>query len=1049
MTPYFQGEQTQAPQQTQSLTMKIKGLYTNVNQLSEAPNGALATADNIWISKDSVAESRRGFAFLPFALPHGNDRADKLGQYQNSLLIHYNDTGTTNNNDTLAYYSNLSGVVNYSGVFAHPDPLLARMRFAESNQNLYFTTAAGVYKNDLITNNPVLAGMYPGLDCNASLSANSSGFFNNNSQVAYRVVWGIQDANQNLNLGAPSQRAQVSNTTGINSNVSLQITIPSGVTTNHFFQVYRSDQAAALFTTATGTIQDITYSAVTAWQGIAGNDITVQYTTGGTAGSEVVTINFSTLTLGGVTYTSVLGGGLGQQVSVTYIGGGTAGAEVVTVNGYAITVQIQSGVSTITQVRTAVNASTAAAALVAATGTSGTTVSTAVQTFLTGGNVSIQIQSGTSTAAQVLEALNLSASALAIISATITGLSTHAQTAAATVTLAGGTVNLVTPDDNMQLVYEANPTSGQISANSVTITDNTPDSLRGAALYTNSTQQGILQQNTRPPYCLDMALFQTCMFFANTQTAQQLFLTILSVGGSSGIQSGDTITVAGVTYTAGSSENVGTNTFQVVTSGSAAQNIANTAYSLVRVINQSSSTTSIYAFYLSGPSDLPGKLMIQARTLGGVSFAVTASAHGSAYSPALPTSGTTVSSTNTQNLNGLMYSKASQPEAVPSLNILYVGSASKPIRRIVPVRNSLFIFKDDGVFRCTGTAGNFAIDTIDTTVVILAPESAVSLNNNCYLLSFQGVVAINDNGAQVMSRPIEDKLVALEGADLSSLQAYSFGAGYESERQYHLWTVSNAGETTGTQCFVWNTFTKTWTRSTRQQNHAIVLTSDNKMYAVSALSNGISQERKNFTYTDYTDEAYSITINSVGGGGATLTLADASNVVAGDMIYTSLAISAIVASVNYATGVCTMATTISGWSAGSASLLKSIPCLMEWLPNAAGNPGYLRQFRECTILFKQNGFNNANLNFYSEISSSVDKVPITGAAAGAWGTFAWGTGSPWGGTVRSKPIRTYVPLEKQRCDLLSVQFQCQNAWATFQVEGLSLIFHQIGERMTN
>lgn len=837
----------------QTLTMKIKGLYTNANELSEAPDGSLKIADNIWISKDSIAEPRRGFAFLPFALPHASDRADKLGQFQNALLIHYNNTGTTNANDTLAYYSNSSGVVNYPGSYAHPDPLLARMKFAESNQNVYFTTASGVYKNDLLTNAPVLAGMYQGLDVTPSLSANASGFLANNTQVAYRVVWGITDANTNLILGAPSQRGIVTNASGAQSDVSLAITIPAGVTTSHFFQIYRSSQSASSSTT---------------------------------------------------------------------------------------------------------------------------------------------------------------------------------------------------PGDDMQLVYEANPTSAQITALSVTVVDSVPDSLRGAALYTNSTQQGILQQNDRPPYCLDMALFQTCMFYANTQSAQQLILTILSVGGTSGIQSADTITIAGVTYTAGAAENASTRTFKLVTTGSPAQNINDTALSLIRVINQSASTTAVYAYYLSASSDLPGKMLIRARTVGSASFAVTASAHGSAYSPVLPTSGTTVASSNTANLNGLMYSKASQPESVPALNILYVGSASKPIRRIIPVRNSLFIFKDDGIFRCTGVAGNFAIDTLDTTVQILAPESAVALNNNCYVLTSQGVVAVNDNGAQVMSRPIEDKLVSLEGAALSALQYYSFGVSYESERQYCLWVVSNQGETYATQCFIYNTFTKTWTRSTRQQKHGLVLTADNKLYLLNAGSNGISQERKSFTYADYTDEAYGVTVNAIDSTNTLITLADASLVVPGDMLYQSLAVSAVVSAVNYATGVCTMTTAVTGWVTGATSLLKAIPCLVEWLPVAAGDPAYLRHYREAVLIFRQNGFSSANFNFYSEISSGIESVPFTGSASGSWGNFAWGTGSPWGGVVRSKPYRTYVPLEKQRCALLSIQFQCQNAWATFQLEGLATSFDTIGERVT-
>ena len=91
-------------------------------------------------------------------------------------------------------------------------------------------------------------------------------------------------------------------------------------------------------------------------------------------------------TLGGVTYTAnVIPTGLdslGNGYTVTYTTGATAGAEVVTVVGTDISVQIQSGVSTITQVRTAVNANVSAAALVTATGTSATVVTAVAKTAI-------------------------------------------------------------------------------------------------------------------------------------------------------------------------------------------------------------------------------------------------------------------------------------------------------------------------------------------------------------------------------------------------------------------------------------------------------------------------------------------------------------------------------------------------------------------------------------------------------------------------------------------------------------------------------------------
>ncbi len=86
---------------------------------------------------------------------------------------------------------------------------------------------------------------------------------------------------------------------------------------------------------------------------------------------------FATKVTQGLTLTAVLMGSAGNSISIAFTTGGTAGAEVVSVSGNAISVQIQSGVSTVTQVRTAINASAAAAALVGVTGTSGSAVSAA------------------------------------------------------------------------------------------------------------------------------------------------------------------------------------------------------------------------------------------------------------------------------------------------------------------------------------------------------------------------------------------------------------------------------------------------------------------------------------------------------------------------------------------------------------------------------------------------------------------------------------------------------------------------------------------------
>lgn len=164
---------------------------------------------------------------------------------------------------------------------------------------------------------------------------------------------------------------------------------------------------------ASRVVQDLTYTADTA--GVGGNSITITYTPGAVAGAEVVSVLVNAISVqiedGVSTATNIRdainasgaaaalvnvvisGAGADPQVvqsSTALLGGtnaiGAAGSEVVTVVGNAISVRLQSGVSTVTQVRTAVNASAPAAALVLATGTSGSPVTApSAATFLAGG----------------------------------------------------------------------------------------------------------------------------------------------------------------------------------------------------------------------------------------------------------------------------------------------------------------------------------------------------------------------------------------------------------------------------------------------------------------------------------------------------------------------------------------------------------------------------------------------------------------------------------------------------------------------------------------
>jgi Protein of unknown function (DUF3383) len=74
----------------------------------------------------------------------------------------------------------------------------------------------------------------------------------------------------------------------------------------------------------------------------------------------------ASLVIQNVNYTAVATGVGGNAITIAYTTGGVAGSEVVTVNSNAISVQIASGISTAAQIAAAVNASGAASALVTA-----------------------------------------------------------------------------------------------------------------------------------------------------------------------------------------------------------------------------------------------------------------------------------------------------------------------------------------------------------------------------------------------------------------------------------------------------------------------------------------------------------------------------------------------------------------------------------------------------------------------------------------------------------------------------------------------------------
>ena len=825
----------------QTLSIKPRGRQTYPNQLSEVEPGAMVVAQNVVLDRDCVVEMRRGMKQYSTALTFGQTkRMNAFYDFLDTLIVHYDNK--------FAYDTDGAGTLaDYSGTYSPPTGANV-IRSAQSNGNIYFATAAGVKKLEAVAGSIASAGIPQALD-GVGVTSGGSGWMTNNTQVAYRIVWGIEDTNKNLILGAPSQRIVTVNSSGGTRDVALTFTIPAGITTSHFYQVYRSVMSA----------------------GVA-----------------------------------------------------------------------------------------------------------------------------------------------------------------------------IDPNDELGLIYENNPTAGEITAKSITITDITPEGLRGATLYASPSQEGIEQSNYEPPLCRDICNFKNHTFYANTISKHRYFLTIISVGGT-GLVVNDTVTIAGVTYTAKAAEAVASGQFLCETGLTAAENIDATAISLVKVINQYATNTSVYAYYISGYNDLPGQIMIEERTLGGAAFAITSS-RSNAWNPVLPTSGTTESSTNSEGKNAIMVSKYLQPESVPLVNILYAGAADKNIIRLVALRESIFILKEDGIYRITGdTINNFAVSLFDDTVELLAQETAVPFNNQVFCMTNQGVVAVSETGVAIVSRAMERDF--FERSVFTNF-ANSFAIPYESDRKFILFTLAAETDTFPTEAWVFNAITNAWTGPwPMNRSCGIIMRRDDKLYLGSwhqteANARKIFQERKSFTVNDYADDEVVVSISAV--SGTSITVASSTGISAGWKLKQGARTSIITAVPD---GTHITVTDSLSWELSAATAYKPIEVDVEFIPDSAQNPGILKQFTDCTLFFEEAEFAALTVGFSSNFSTGAEEVTVESETEGPWGLFMWG-GVSWGGGVpRLQPIRTFVPRNKQRCNWLNVHVSHSEALSKFALSGMSLIFEPMSERM--
>ncbi|TGN09983.1 hypothetical protein [Leptospira bandrabouensis] len=599
-------------------------------------------------------------------------------------------------------------------------------------------------------------------------------------------------------------------------------------------------------------------------------------------------------------------------------------------------------------------------------------------------------------------------------------------------------VNLdVEPSDELKLAGVHNITSTDLTNGYINFQDKTIPEMLGVSLYTNQSQESLVNANDPPPFAKDMTQYKNFTLYANTKLVGRAEFNFLGVGGD-GFNPSNTITIDNVTYI-GSTGNISALAqFEIVTSGTPARNIEETAYNFVNVVNSYPGNTSHYAFYTSSANDIPGNVTIETRSTGADAISITSN-KGTAFQPDLTTP---LLTDNDTSPNKIYISKADQPEAVPPANFVTCGSKNFPIKRIIALRESVYIFKQDGIFMLSGEDFvSFRVNLLDDSTQLIAPNSAISFNNSVFAFTDQGIISVSDSGVEVVSYDIESPLIQLLSNSNINL---SFGVGYESERSYILFVPETSDLTACNIAYVFNQFTNTFTKWNVGLVKAGVLDrADNRLYFAKS-DNRLLRERKDYKSSDYYDQEIESTLVSYSGN--ELILDDILNEMkVGDSVFQGSR-NALITEIDINTKTITVDKTLDGWLVDEViKVVKPIDVKIITNPITAGNPAKIKQFIESTFLFNNPSFRKLTLSFNTNFNETFVRTDLTSSSREGWGEIPWGQN--WGGnTVSTASFRTLYPANTQRGLWSSIRIESKQAFNSFELMGISVICSDISER---
>ncbi len=998
----------------------FSGLFIQQNSFS-VPDGALETAENVVISKEGIISKRRGF-YTYFDPVSGT--LNRLFNYQNKLLSAYANS--------LNYYTDTGSSPNETGsqtaltgeTVSITAPRVSRS--FGSNNNFYFTTDNGVFKLTAYNSNIFKSGAPQGLDLSASfVVGTSSSWFGSGNIVGYRIVFAYTDANDNLILGAPSDIVTITNT--------------------------QTDDVAWARTGGppwTVTVTSLSHGLST------GQYINVTGGVGGTPANYEGIYQITVLTGDTFSYDVVNDPGAASG-TLNYAYGAPVRIE------FSVPSEVTTALPWVYQVYRSSQQDAAVGIL--------SDFKLIEEKTLTSAEIAADVVFYTDDTDDILLGAELytnensregelQANYRAPLCDDVALYKNHAIYAKCTsrhlLALSLIDTTQLANNDYIEIKVDA-VTRRYVARTDVgNLTVRGTVSSAGGDLQVNYTSHGLLNGYTVYIANVVGGTLASGTYFV-VSVAASTFEISLTSGGASIAYNGETsLDFQGVTN--------GTHPiFHLSSSGSAAVRLRDTAQSIVKAVNRDP-LSLVYAQYVSGPNDVPGKMRFQAKGFTGIIYmrANTTTA-GGAFLPVLPdsfVSGTQVFSRNDQQPHVFFASKINEPEAVPLVNFFTVGAKNKSIVRVHALRDSLIVLKEDGVYRVTGdTTGNFTVTLLDSTVQILAGSSSDVLNNQVVFLSNQGVCLVTESSVQIISRRIEDVIQPILGQ--ANLSVETSGVAYESERLYLL-TTTDPNNTSATITYAYNILTEAWTSWDTLFKQAVIGPSD-ILYYIST-GNDILRERKKQTKLDFTGQNYAVTIANVASDlmSCEVTLPVGVTPSEGDIIVKTNVINRIADTPTVVSGATffvqfTKATNLA--NGDSLVLYSKYDATIKTSPFHAGLVGRMKHFSQMQIHMRNEDASKLTITFIGNTFGSSEAVEWTSTLIrSGWGQFPWGF-EPWGqtdainivtGTGPAPIVRIWIPKFQARNTFIQPNLVHKEAAEALNFQALTFAVRAYGERVT-